>query len=210
MLSPVQTSRRTQHGCLFFNGHASRIRKASAHFTLLIRLTGHLIGNSVVSRSIIRRSPEDRWAELAEGLCHRLLRRLLHPPNQSWFLISHSQVHREDTGPAVNPVRRSRGLGAALPARLPAAHIAVLCVMDCFQMCNGNTGILDQKDGQVKGLNLSSRTCTMPGAVTGMAFGGTDALWPQSHLSQGLHWAFPPAPVTKISSAETGLLSHLY
>ena len=81
----------------FFNIYSSRIRKASVHFTLLIRLTGHLISNLVVSRSMIRSSPEDKFAELTEGLCHRLLRCLLHPPNQSWFLISHSQVHREDT-----------------------------------------------------------------------------------------------------------------
>ena len=83
-------------------------------------------------------------------------------------------------------------------------------------MCNGITGILDQKDGQVRVWTLSSRTCSLHlkqstlGAVTGMAFGGTDSLWPQSHLSQGIHWAFPPAPVIKISSVEPGLLSHLY
>lgn len=137
---------------------------------------------------MIGRSPEDYLAELTEGLCHLLPRCLLHPSQQSWFLIHHRQVHKEgmDTSsktPPLEPVPWALLEGrTALPSsvlcclcsQLWAFMVAVLCLTDCFHTYNRISGILDKKRGTSQDLNLLLQKLQLTlkhsvlGAITGM------------------------------------------
>lgn len=84
MRSPVQTFPGNSTQLLFYNTvnmYSGRIRETPVHLVLLIRLTGHLISNLVVSASRLEDPPGDYLAELMEGFCHLLPRHCLSTPS---------------------------------------------------------------------------------------------------------------------------------